>query len=79
MPTYTYRCTACGNVFDELVYAQEERVTCPACSSDRVCRSVTAPACCTADHPRGGATEGGCDAPDAGDGGCCSTSSCCCD
>jgi putative FmdB family regulatory protein len=75
MPTYAYRCAVCGKVFDELVYEQGERVTCPGCSSEQVHRSVTAPACCTSDR-QSSPVGCGCDTPGTGGGGCCGGSSC---
>ena len=33
MPIFEFKCTKCGNVFDELVKTPEEKAFCPRCRS----------------------------------------------
>jgi putative FmdB family regulatory protein len=35
MPIFEYRCTKCGNVYEELVFGdRDKKVPCPSCGSD---------------------------------------------
>ncbi len=47
MPVYEYRCSACGQVFEQwfvsMARAQQARPQCPACGSRRVRRKIAAP------------------------------------
>ena len=40
MPIYEYRCLACDEKFEQLVFGQTA-VECPACASDRVGRELS--------------------------------------
>lgn len=33
MPMYEYRCNKCGEIFEELVSSDDEKVPCPKCGS----------------------------------------------
>ena len=35
MPIYEYRCTKCGNDFEEIVGANDPAPSCPSCHSER--------------------------------------------
>ncbi|MCK4548606.1 MAG: zinc ribbon domain-containing protein [Candidatus Krumholzibacteria bacterium] len=41
MPIYEYKCTACGNRFEELVLNSSQKVPCPDCDSDDVERELS--------------------------------------
>jgi putative FmdB family regulatory protein len=40
VPIYEYRCLACGQDFEKLVFGQP-RVTCPGCASPEVARQLS--------------------------------------
>ncbi len=42
MPLYEYKCNACGNDFEELVFSEPEKVKCPTCGSTDTRRLVSA-------------------------------------
>jgi len=42
MPIYEYTCMKCKKDFEYLVFGSEKDVTCPACSSKKVKRSMSA-------------------------------------
>jgi putative FmdB family regulatory protein len=44
MPTYAFKCKACGQEFEEFVLRFGELAPCPACGDERVERRVSAPA-----------------------------------
>lgn len=42
MPMYEYKCSACENEFEELVFGSIESVPCPKCGSSNTRRLVSA-------------------------------------
>lgn len=42
MPMYEYKCSACGNEFEELVFGDVETVPCPKCDSSDTRRLLSA-------------------------------------
>lgn len=42
MPIYEYQCQDCCEEFEYLVFGGEEPSQCPACSSEKVCRLMSA-------------------------------------
>jgi putative FmdB family regulatory protein len=41
MPIYEYVCSKCNNDFEELVFSQSEKVSCPECGSKKVERKMS--------------------------------------
>jgi putative FmdB family regulatory protein len=41
MPIYEYSCAKCEHHFEELVFSQREKVTCPECGSAKVERALS--------------------------------------
>jgi len=41
MPIYEYRCDACGDEFEELVFSSTATVPCPECGSEEVSRKLS--------------------------------------
>jgi putative FmdB family regulatory protein len=69
MPIYSYRCTACGSEFEQLVRS-ETKVTCPECQGGKLDRlmSLTARPAGTGRSARPDLSRLG---PPSGGGGCC--------
>lgn len=44
MPIFEYKCTDCGNEFEELVFSQDEIPSCPQCTSKNVKKLMSAAA-----------------------------------
>lgn len=42
MPIYEYKCSDCGNEFEELVFNQDDAVTCPECKSEKTEKLMSA-------------------------------------
>jgi putative FmdB family regulatory protein len=42
MPIYDYRCARCKHLFEKLILAKTETVSCPECASREVERQVSA-------------------------------------
>ena len=51
MPMYEYRCNKCGEIFEELVSSDDEKVPCPKCGSTETEKLLSA----CASHTKGGA------------------------
>jgi len=68
MPIYEYKCTKCGNEFEELVSSQDELPPCPKCESKKVEKLMSACAIQT-DGAGGGMPDLG-PMPPMGGGGC---------
>ncbi len=63
MPTYDYRCDACGKVYDIFHKVREvaEDVVCPSCGSPKATRLISAPRINAGSAPdQGGCGEAGC-------------------
>ena len=41
MPIHEFKCTECGNDFEELVRTKGQRVACPKCSSRKIDRKLS--------------------------------------
>jgi putative FmdB family regulatory protein len=52
MPTYAFRCSGCGQQFEEFVRTFGATAPCPACGSREVERRVSAPASPVGDRLR---------------------------
>lgn len=44
MPTYVYKCQACGKEFDQFQRMSDPEPPCPDCKSTQVQQQITAPA-----------------------------------
>jgi len=58
MPIYEYRCEACDERFDKLLWSMSQapaKVTCPTCQSTDVRRLISAPTIHSAGESRAGA------------------------
>lgn len=62
MPIYEYRCEACGDVFERLVFSsdKDEPVECPACGKSETRRQLSAFSCGSAGEGLGSALASGC-------------------
>lgn len=45
MPIYEYQCEKCQNTFEELVFVDDQEVSCPACGATRTKKLMS---CCQA-------------------------------
>lgn len=74
MPIYEYRCDACGEEFEELVFGNDSSVKCPKCGSDRTGKLMS---CCRHKNAGGGGGLGTASSASGG-GGCsgCSGGNC---
>lgn len=65
MPIYEYSCEQCGNQFEELVFGEDEKATCPGCGREE-CKRMLSVSWGSASSkggtgmPRGQAQAGGC-------------------
>ena len=59
MPMYEYKCRACENRFEELVFNSDARVVCPKCGSDQADKLVSTFASSSLAHG-GSCTSGNC-------------------
>lgn len=50
MPIYEFKCTKCGNEFEEILFGSDDTATCPACGSGETERLMS---CCRR-HKSGG-------------------------
>lgn len=59
MPIYEYKCEACGNEFEKLVFGSKE-VECPSCSSSEVKRKLSVFGMSGVEKPFAGSSQAGC-------------------
>ncbi|MCG6537239.1 MAG: zinc ribbon domain-containing protein [Syntrophales bacterium LBB04] len=47
MPIYEFRCNACGNVFERLVFSgdKKDNILCPSCGGSDTCKLMSAFSC----------------------------------
>ena len=62
MPIYEYKCDACGEVFERLVFAsdKDDPVECPACSKRKTRRQLSSFSCGPGSEGLGAALTSGC-------------------
>ncbi|MCF8063298.1 MAG: zinc ribbon domain-containing protein [Deltaproteobacteria bacterium] len=62
MPIYEYRCDACGEVFEQLVFAsdKDEPVECPSCGRRKTKRQLSSFSCGSSSEGLGAALTSGC-------------------
>jgi len=41
MPIYEYKCSGCDNIFEKLVFSQNEHVSCPVCGNENAERVLS--------------------------------------
>ncbi|MDL1959446.1 MAG: zinc ribbon domain-containing protein [Deltaproteobacteria bacterium] len=41
MPIYEYRCEACGNIIEMLVFSSQSEVKCPSCGSKNLTKLIS--------------------------------------
>ncbi len=75
MPIYEFRCNACKEDFEELVFKDGESVACPQCGSMKTEKLMS---CCRFKTGGGGVDLGGASAPSSSSSSCagCSGGSC---